>query len=259
MCDTGKEIAKEIVKQGYSDISPAVKETAGTVATVVGFFNDVALYPLQKARINFQYKLKDFEREVGERYNNIPEGNRIDPPISILGPTIEGLKYTIDEKELRDMFVKLLSSSMDSNTVSKTHPAFVEIIKQLNKLDAEILRFLNILPIDRYPIANVNFRYKSGGGNIIGVMPKLYSADLCDLGEPFAISSTLENLNRLGIVSVDFTSWFENKKYENYKTSPFVLNKYKQLQCEENNIIINVTPASLAITDFGRQFLNICV
>ena len=108
------------------------KQTDGALATVVGFFNNVVLYPVKKANLTFRYKLESFEDDLKEKLKNVPEGNLQMPPTMIAGPILEALRYTYDETELREMYENLLASAMDNRNVSKVHPSYVDAIKQMS-------------------------------------------------------------------------------------------------------------------------------
>ncbi|WP_412095180.1 Abi-alpha family protein, partial [Bacillus haynesii] len=55
----------------------------------------------------------------------MPEENLVEPPLHIIGPTIEASKFYFESDELRSMFSNLIAASIDSETINKTHPAFV--------------------------------------------------------------------------------------------------------------------------------------
>lgn len=111
------------------------------LSTVVGFFNNVVLYPVKKANLTFRYKLEAFEKYLREKTKHIPNENLQVPPVMIAGPTLEALRYTYDEAELREMYENLLASAMDTTKVSKVHPSFVDTIKQMSPLKASGVKY----------------------------------------------------------------------------------------------------------------------
>ena len=58
--------------------------------------------------------------------------NLIQPRNSVVGPAVERLKYCLDEKEIRDMFLNLLSASVDSRKAGQVHPSFADIVSQMS-------------------------------------------------------------------------------------------------------------------------------
>lgn len=51
---------------------------------------------------------------------------------------MQALTYTAQNETLREMYVNLLANSMNTDKNSVVHPSFVEIIKQMNSLDAKV-------------------------------------------------------------------------------------------------------------------------
>lgn len=69
-------------------------QTDGALATLVGWFNNVVLYPVKKANITYRYKLERFEDDLYKQAAQIPEQFQHEPNLMIAGPTLEALKYT---------------------------------------------------------------------------------------------------------------------------------------------------------------------
>ena len=88
-----------------------------------GFHNFV-----EKKRISRVVDLENFKMSLEHKIADIPKGSLVEPKLSTLGPALEASKYYIEEEQLREMFAKLIASSMDNRVDSKVHPAFVEII-----------------------------------------------------------------------------------------------------------------------------------
>ena len=134
------DIIKSASDAAQDNLPATMQQTDGALSTVVGFFNNVVLYPVKKANLTFRYKLEAFEDDLKEKIKNIPQENLQVPPTMIAGPTLEALRYTYDEAELREMYENLLASAMDNRISSEAHPSFVDTIKQLSPLDAIVLR-----------------------------------------------------------------------------------------------------------------------
>ena len=77
------------------NIPETARQADGALSTVVGFFNNVVLYPVKKANLTFRYKLEAFEDDLKEKIKNIPEENLQVPPVKIAGPVLEALRYEI--------------------------------------------------------------------------------------------------------------------------------------------------------------------
>lgn len=134
------DVIEPISNAIQQNIPETAKQTDGALSTVVGFFNNVVLYPVKKANLTFRYKLEAFEDDLKEKTKHIPPENLQIPPTMIAGPTLEALRYTYDEAELREMYENLLASAMDTRTANQALPSFVDAIKQMSPLDALILQ-----------------------------------------------------------------------------------------------------------------------
>ena len=84
-----------------------------------------------------------------------------------VGPAIESLKYTIQDDELRDLFEKLLVSTLDNR--KQVFPSFVEIIRQLSPDEAKLLKELKE-EISDYPLVDVIFDLKDGKAITVFIM-----------------------------------------------------------------------------------------
>lgn len=102
-----------------------------------------------KQDVNVQKLKKSLLKNVSE----IKPENIQEPKLNILGPALEASRFYIEEEELRDMFAKLISSSMDIEKSNQIHPSFVEVIKQLSREDALFLK--EFQESSRLPYGNV--------------------------------------------------------------------------------------------------------
>ena len=146
-------LAKQLpVKELYVDaLSPAAKE-AGHLFTDIVKTLRLALVPFQFAGAA-QDRVASFIKRSVKR---VPKHNRISPAPQILGPTIEGIRYEVEESAIDQMFSELLSRSMDSGRVDEAHPAYPLIIKQLSSDQAVILTLLKGKPYRHVYIRDYN-------------------------------------------------------------------------------------------------------
>jgi hypothetical protein len=135
----------ELVKIAGED--PQAREAArnlGQAAVTITKTINTALLPLAAVNFAFEkarnYFAGQFERDLIDRTRDIPFDSIIDPKASIAGPTLQGIAFTHEEPELKDMFLNLLATAMDLRVAPNAHPAFVEIIKQLEGDEARLLR-----------------------------------------------------------------------------------------------------------------------
>jgi hypothetical protein len=109
-------LAKQLpVKELYSDvISPAAREAGHLFADMVRTLR-LALVPFQFAGAA-QDRVANF---IDRAVRRVPEQKRISPAPQILGPTIEGIRYEVEESPIDQMFSELLSRAMDSGRVDE--------------------------------------------------------------------------------------------------------------------------------------------
>ncbi|WP_216325189.1 DUF4393 domain-containing protein [Deinococcus aestuarii] len=123
----------------YEDgLKPSVSNLGETIGFV---FKAISYYPRFWGKvldIKWEDKVAQFEKEYKERFDKIKEEDKTLPSPKMLGPIVQSLEYSVFEDELRKMFANLLASSCDVN--SKAHPAFVEIIRQLDAEEARLIQ-----------------------------------------------------------------------------------------------------------------------
>ena len=71
MSDTKNSVLPDIIEPMSNAIQQNIPETAkqadGALSTVVGFFNNVVLYPVKKANLTFRYKMESFEDDLKKK------------------------------------------------------------------------------------------------------------------------------------------------------------------------------------------------
>ncbi|PKM65814.1 MAG: hypothetical protein CVU95_13495 [Firmicutes bacterium HGW-Firmicutes-2] len=251
------EVAKNRSKDVYEDgLKPATVQTGEVLGTVVGFFNNVVLYPIKRVNMSYVHKLEMFSQELEAKTARIPQDKLMEPKMSILGPTVEALKYNYEEVELKDMFLNLLTSAMNTDKVDLTHPSYVDIIKSMNGFDATILKKMVSMgqcPSSRTTIGFDNKVFSEA-------IPKKFAPDLIGDKNPYQVSASIDNMIRLGLVKL-----FENKiigyNYDDFKEHPFVKGQFDVLSRvnPDRTLVINVKGHALQVTDFGRNFAKSCI
>jgi hypothetical protein len=245
-----------IIPKDDQDMKDAGKNVASSLKTITGTVDRV-LSPLAAINNGFdsasKYFKKYFKKDlVKVTFGTKPE-NHIDPKISVAGPAMQGLAYSHEEKELKEMYLNLLARAMDSETASNAHPSFVEIIKQLNAEEARLLKMF--LPHKEHEIASLRLIVKENGqyhvvqNNIVNVRDKN--------DEPASnpmLSAYIDNWTRLGLMTIDYTRR-KPSKYEWVKERP----EYKDV---ETPIIadsgfqsrVEFTRGVISCTKFGQVF-----
>ncbi|MCE4052010.1 DUF4393 domain-containing protein [Bacillus sp. Au-Bac7] len=249
----------EFINNALSKPAQAVGNTlTNTWELVFGGF-DLYVDKIQHKR---QLNAQRFKDEVEKEIANVPPENLVEPPLHILGPTLEASKYYFDSEELRSMFAKLIAATINSEMISKAHPSFVEIIKQLSPLDAKNLSFFKErfhYPICEYKITTNNSR----GHNVLlsNVFLENSKGDYQNLS---LNASSMTNLQRLGLISISYTTWLNNRdEYNKFETTEYF--KLVKLEIENNNPNfkgydgIKIQEGLCQISPFGIDFIDLCL
>ena len=238
----------KVANKTYDDLaSKPLKSTGNVGSTVIDFFHNFILYPLQKDNIYAEYKLQNYKDELVKKANKIPKESLILPRVNIFGPTLEGLKYNLDEQYIKDMFTNILISDMDSTKQSKVLPAYIDIVRQLSKDDAIFLKSLKecisyvrgffcieLHNKDKY----ILLEYSDNNG-------KLSDFNIIKLN-----SIVIDNLIRLRLIEIPDRVFVNQKVYDKM---------YELLHQPTMIEVIQYTPRILSVTDFGKNFIDICL
>lgn len=205
------------------------------------------------------YKLEKAMKEMKDKYEKIPEDNRVEPSSYIALQTVNNLNYSLDEEYLKEMFENLLVADMDSRKKDRVLPSYIEIIKQLNKNDAE---FLKILHKD---VKLCSIRIKREKDNEEGYVV-LDDYIIYNYSKEDSISNySLIKLNPL-VVDNLLMHRLIVQDYETYYVSPYATEQYEELfkAVKESyklppNYKLSYSKGLLELTKLGQNFIDICI
>lgn len=160
-----------------------------------------------KSSAKYAFKFEQFKRELAEATNTIPIEKRTEPKLLTTGQAIDKATYSIEEDSLRNMFVNLISSSVNIDYASKIHPSFADIINQMSPVDAETLLMLDPTgtPVVKFQLNTYPDKHRTLKRNIIG--PNA-SNDEIDL-----YSASLESLARHGLIDISFDNFLADESF----------------------------------------------
>lgn len=180
----------------------------------------------------------------------------------IAGPALEALKYTYDKDELRNMYLNLLTSSMNKDIKDKAHPSYVEIIRQLTPLDAKV--FKRLQDLGQVACAHAILKINNSNRVYISAYPNYIVMELLDLGDEFQLSTSISNLIRLGLIHHENNS-INGFDYNCFRTVNIIVNNKIVLdnmnRAEGNGITTSIDIQGQVImqNDFGRSFADTCL
>lgn len=246
----------KVAENAYDDtLKKPLQNTSGIVSTVIDFFHNTVLYPMQQYNLYAKNKLEKYAEDLRKKVEDIPSENLVSPRVNILGPTIDGLKYNLDEEYIKDMFTNILTSEMDSRKQSKVLPSYIEIVKQLSKVDAEMLQFFSQNHLKDEPILKLKFKYKNGGFNYISDDIFLIFNNSYKVLNAIPIN----NLERLKIIEPTFMEYRHNNDLYNEIFQQISATSTIPLQAFPLFDKLDYAKGLLHITSFGQNFIDICL
>lgn len=267
MCDPIKtvkdsiSIAGEVMKIAGDnpDVKQAGQTLGKTALTITKAINN-ALLPLaavnfafDKARVYFS---KQFQIDLSTKASKIAPEDIVVPKASIAGPTLQGLAFSHDELNLKDMYLSLLATAMNKETSNDAHPAFVEIIKQLSPEEAVLLKDLDILSSE-LPMAvaeiQLVFEDNSQWKTLQTHLLPLEDRTSHRPKEHPRATAMVDNWIRLGLVEVDYDHKIGGEEnYEWVASRPEFIRYKLQLQHEGQKVAY--IRGTMVRTEFGHQF-----
>lgn len=239
------------IKKTYDDtLNKPLKSSSSAITTVIDFFHNTVLYPLQQYNLYANNKLQNYADELQNKAQAIPHENLISPRVNILGPTIDNLKYNLDEDYIKEMFTNILISDMDNRKQSRVLPAYVEIVKQLSKEDAKFLKLFENYSSNNFALLLVRYSL-SPSPNYIARELVLDENNVVTLN-----SIVIDNLERLNLIRLYNDRTISNTQLY---TTGFNLAEKKHEQPGFFSIALDYDGGSFVLTDLGRNFIDICL
>jgi len=255
-------IASELIKAAGNDpnVKAAGHELGKAALKVAKCINNALLpvaavnFAFDKARTYFSTR---FEADMSAEAASIPSECITDPKPSIAGPALQGLAFSYDEADLKEMYLNLLASAMDSRREHSAHPAFVEIIRQLTAEEApllkRVLRSAEGLPIGEIRLLNsTSHHWITLYRHLIDLRDTETGAAVENPGVP----AMVDNWVRLGLVHVTYDKYLSGAPfYDPLHARPEVVRFRTQRSTAQQDV--GVQPGIVARTAFGQQFASI--
>ncbi|NNN46229.1 MULTISPECIES: DUF4393 domain-containing protein [unclassified Vibrio] len=250
----------------YQDlVQPTAVEMGKNLHTVSKVVT-VALAPVRGLVWGFERIESYLSQSLSKKLENTPESEIVVPPTNIAGPVFEAMRFTSEQAELQNMFANLLANSMDQSTKAKAHPAFVEILKNINGDEARVLKHIALtrkgssftLPV----IDQAAFYPQRQGTTIIHPLTSSIGYQ-ASCKNPELTATYLNNLVRLGIFSVSENSLVREGVYDCVEQSELYQNNRLHI-CSMKSYLdepldYRALRKSISLTKFGKDLLDIAV
>ncbi|MFL2081040.1 DUF4393 domain-containing protein [Latilactobacillus sakei] len=234
--------------------------TANNIGKSIGGISRFLLTPLLKLDIITQKNLYDFESEIYAKTDAISLKNRDSSKLGLALKTIEDSKYQLDSKDLRELFVNLIASTVDKEKNNKSHPRFSTILSEMDNNDAVFLK--NLIDI---LIANGQYKFiptcqlenhnnKTDGRSAIGELQILSDS------KTITNNISLTNLSSLGIIEVKSElqpyNEFYSKQFDNFENSIEIKNLKNKIS-EQSDHSLFILKGHIKFTELGTRFIEL--
>jgi hypothetical protein len=257
-----QEVLRRIA-EGKGELDPAARARARRLAVKehirLKLWQPLArLFDVPSDYFQFQ-----FEDDMADRLSDVPEEDWVLPRGSIAGPAIQGLGFTVEEPELREMYLNLLATASDTRVARSAHPSFADVIRQLTAEEARDLPDVVATgDIKTHPIVEIR-RQSIGpdeGGGYIPLATHVLNWHEND--QPIAAPERalwVDNWIRLGLVTVDYGAKLtQEERYSWVETTPLLVEARKQHDTAELKRI-EYQLGVLRVTDFGQAFARVVI
>jgi hypothetical protein len=248
--------AAKLAPEVYKDIAkPAAKE----IGDVAGRTVKALLSPVRGLLWGWEKIEQVVTEGVNKRFERIPEERRQTPEPEIAVPLMQALTYTAQNETLREMYLNLLANSMDSSMDKNVHPSFVEIIKQMNSLDAKVMDRLS-QNRGYIKVINPNISIKAQGKNFIDATPEWFLGWTLVGYDIFDISSSVIRLGKFGLLELLFDRTAGKDGYANLETHQELKTILTRYQSHNKGVELEITSTKsvIYINEYGKQFLKAC-
>lgn len=257
------QVAQEALKipglliEIYGDLArPGVRQVGKALETVVGLGNTI-LWPIalanERSRLSLEKNLERYRKQL----ESVPEEKIcwVAPEIGV--PVAEKLAYVGDER-LSEMYIKLLATASNVDTLKDAHPSFVNVINNLSPDEAQLLEWF--VKQENLPFLKAIATVPATGNH--SVLTSIIAPDevKSTLVYPDNIDAYFSNLEGLGLINIKDDSWLsddntyealENQYRPNYET---VMQNRPQFADRK----LEFKKGYIKRTSFGLKFINAC-
>ncbi|OXR49305.1 hypothetical protein PuT2_05695 [Pusillimonas sp. T2] len=253
------KLTDEVTKLAPEVYKDLVKPAAQEVGVVAGRSAKALLSPVRAFLWSWERIEQLVVDGVNRRFERIPEEQRKTPDPEIAVPLIQALTYTAQNETLREMYLNLLSNSMDTAMDKSVHPSFVDLIKQMSAIDAKVFeRLANKTGYQK--VINPNVAIKSQSKIFVNAVPEWFTGWKIDGHDIFDTSASILRLSKFGLVELMFDRTAGNDSYDELQSHPElipILERYRRAN-PELELELTAIRSILYVNEYGRQFKTAC-
>jgi len=257
------QVAQEALKvpgllvEIYGDLAkPGVKQAGRALETVIGLGNTI-LWPIawanERSRIALEKNLEKYRKEM----EAVPEDEVVGVSPEIGVPVAEKLSYVTDDR-LSSLYVKLLATASNKETLGDAHPSFVNVINNMSPDEAHLLEYF--VANDAMPFVVGRAVIPSSGAHSTISSVIVPENALAGLAFPANIDAYLSNLEGLGLLEVRDDQWIsddsvyaplQDRHREELTTSIANHPRFADRK-------LDFQKGTVKRTSFGRKFIAAC-
>jgi len=142
--DINAQIIPKSIDNAVQNVTDKPSQAIGTTFGDIWYlvFGGIS-FTADKKRMKYAHALEQYETELKAATEEIPIDKKVEPNIQVTAQALEASKYCITSDLLREMFVNLISGTMNSDYEKSVHPSFPEILKQIDERDAVFLKAIS--------------------------------------------------------------------------------------------------------------------
>jgi len=262
------EVYRDVLQPGArelgTELAPVGKELGTTAARAI----HVALAPLRALVWSYEQIetaiLPSLQQKLANRLDKL-----VTPSLMIAGPALEALRFAASNEQIREMYVNLLATSMDEDTVQLAHPSFVEFLRQMTPDEVRVLQVFNfqrLIPLLTFMVIPHYLQpdLEGEGKGMVTVYDNFsFLGEEASCEFPDLVPVYLDNLVRLGLLEIPplmTVAESSSTSYDSYNklfTSPRFAELSERIETNWKQ-----TPQTakkcVRITSLGKMFRHAC-
>ncbi|MFJ2518339.1 DUF4393 domain-containing protein [Cellulosimicrobium cellulans] len=199
-----------------------------------------------------------FADDMAEKLADVPEEHITSPSPIVAAQSMEGLSYSLDEPDLKEMYLNLLATASDDRRAHEAHPSYAQLIKQLAPREAGCLEDVlkSAAKGTIVPIAELR---NSKAGGTSGRVHYTHLVNLVDLVTGVAIEDPdypmfVDNWVRLGLVLVDYSASITREDaYDWVESRPEYESASAEVADQEGRQV-TIHKGVMRVTALGKRF-----
>lgn len=213
-------------------------------------------FKIESKRIIYQSALEELSKAIKEKMDSIPLEYLIMPNTQKIWQALEDSKYCVENKDIREMFENLITSTMDSRSCDTVHPTFSGILKQMTSKDAKFL--MKFCENEALPICKIISELTNGEG-YIPLYTNVYM-DSIDSDEKNILDNALilSALSHLGLIEITYYRYLvDDNAYNLFSKSIFFRNCVEHEE-RGGDKKVSLQNGLSTLTPMGEKFLQVC-